>query len=91
MNKVNQIVVCKDNYSNIEDFENAVKRYIMQLLKDDYIIVVRYDEKGPGIVVIEFDSNSNFGNPIPVWLTPEQEETVIYTEKEKLCDSGINH
>lgn len=82
MNKVNTIVICKDTYKTQEAFENAIKKAIMVLLDNEYIMTVRYDEPGLGIVCIDYDhADMSIGSPYPVWLTPREEESVIYDDE----------
>ena len=79
MNKttVNTIVVCKNKYNTQEEFENAIKRAILVLLENEYIMTVRYDEKGLGIVCIDFnESDQSLGCAYPYWLFPEQIENL---------------
>ena len=80
MKKVNQLVVCKDDYNTKEEFENAIKDAVMVLLNNNYIMTVKYDEKEMGVVVIEYDyADLEFGTPYTRWLYPEEEETVVYS------------
>lgn len=84
MNKVNEIVICKNKYDSQEEFESAVKRAIMVLLENDYIMTVRWDEKGLGILVIEYeDDNQSRGAAYPYWLYPEEWESVVYNDEEE--------
>lgn len=84
MNKVNSIVICRDEYKSKEEFENAIKDAVMVLLNNNYIMTVRYDEKGLGIVVINFESdNEEYGSPYPYWLTPEEWETIYFERQER--------
>lgn len=77
MKKVNQIVICKDEYESKEDFENAIKDAVMVLLNNNYIMTVKYDEKGLGIVSIEYNHvEQEFGDAYPYWLFPEEWESV---------------
>lgn len=83
MNKVNQLVICKDDYKKYKDFKNAIKNAIMVLLNNNYIMTVKYDanEKDMGIVVIEYEhADLEFGCAYPYWLYPEEEESVVYKE-----------
>lgn len=81
MKKVNELVVVREEYKTQEDFENAVKDAIMVLLNNDYIMTVKYDDKGLGIVVIEYNPiQQEWGDYYPYWLLPEEEETVVYNE-----------
>ena len=66
MNKVNSITICRDTYKTQEDFEDAIKKAIMVLLDNEYIMTVRYDEPGLGIVCIDFDHDDpQMGTPYP--------------------------
>ena len=78
MNRVNRIVIFKENYDTNDEFENAIKSAIMLLLNAGYVMTVDYDEKALGIVCIDYDySNPEYGGYLPYWLLPEEEETVI--------------
>lgn len=77
MNKVNQIVICKDDYESKEEFENAIKDAIMVLLNNNYIMTVKYDEKFFGIVSIEFNyADQEYCDAYPYWLMPEEAEII---------------
>jgi hypothetical protein len=81
MNKVNELVICKDNFHSQEDFENAIKKAVMVLLDNRYIMTVRYDEPGLGIVCIDFDyEDQSLDAPYPYWLTYEQWEKLEMDE-----------
>ncbi len=83
MNNVNSIVICKDRYNSQEEFENAIKDAIMVLLSNDYIMTVRYDEKGLGIVSIDYDyDDQQLGVSYPYWLTPEEFDNVYWNNEE---------
>ena len=79
MNKVNKFTVCKKDYSSNKEFKNAVKKAIMTLLDNDYIMTVQYDarDKEMGVVVIEYDyANEEFGGALPYWLMPDEVEKI---------------
>lgn len=81
MKKVNQIVICKDEYNSKEEFENAIKDAVMVLLNNNYIMTINYDNKGFGIVVIEYDdANETFGGYYPYWLLPEECESITWQD-----------
>lgn len=81
MKNTNHIVICKDKYKSQEEFENAIKDAIMVLLNNDYIMTVRYDEKGLGIVAIDYNyAEQEFGDAYPYWLLPEEWESVEWKE-----------
>lgn len=69
MKKVNRITLCKDNYSTVQEWKDAIAATVMLLLEAEYIMTVRYDEKGLGIVCIDFDyADRSYGCPYPYWL-----------------------
>lgn len=87
MNDVNTITICRETYETQEDFENAVKKAVMVLLDNDYIMTVRYDEPGLGIVCIDFESNDpNIECNYPYWLSPAEYESIIFFHDEVVDD-----
>ena len=83
MNNVNSIVICRNNFESQEEFENAIRDAVMVLLNNDYIMTVRYDEKGLGIVVIDFESdNQEFGGAYPYWLLPTEYESIAWNDED---------
>ena len=75
--KTSQLVICKDNYETQEEFENAIKRAIMLLIENEYIMTIQCDEPGLGIVAIEYEtSHIEWGAHYPHWLSPEEYEAV---------------
>lgn len=82
MNRTNSLVICRDNYKTKEDFENAIRDAVMLLLDAEYIMTVKYDEKGFGIVAIEYQyDNEEYGTPLPYWLSPEEFESVVWDDE----------
>lgn len=82
MNKVNTIIVCKDKFDSDEAFHNALRDVVKVLLDNDYIMTVRYDEKGCGIVAIDYNyGDQSFGDAYPYWLTPEEWESVMWDDE----------
>lgn len=83
MHKTNTITICRQDHSTQEDFENSIKIAVMLLIDNGYICSVRYDEKGLGIVCIDFESDDReFGGLYPYWLFPEEYEQIEITEEE---------
>ena len=77
MKKINNITICRHKYTKREDFENAVKTAVMLLLDAEYVMTIRYDEKGLGIVVIEYSpAEREYGYPYPYWLDPQKEDVI---------------
>ena len=82
MNNVNTITICRDTYKTQEDFENAIKKAVMVLLDNEYIMTVRYDEPGLGIVCIEFENGDpSVGCDYPYWLSPTEWESVTFDDE----------
>lgn len=80
MKNVNSIVICRDKYDSDEAFKNAIRDAIMVLLNNEYIMTVRYDEKGLGIVAIEYDSDDQrLCEYYPHWLLPEEYESISWS------------
>ena len=84
MNRTNELVICKDEYESSLEFECAIRRAIMLLLENNYIATIRYDEKGLGIVVIEYNhADRALGAHYPYWLSTEEYESVVWDEDRK--------
>ena len=79
---VNQIVVCQEGYDTKEDFENAIKDAVTVLLNNNYIMTVKWDDKGLGIVCINYNhDDQSFGCDYPYWLSPYEIESVVLDEE----------
>lgn len=79
MKDVNQIVICRDEYKSKEEFENAIKDAVMVLLNNNYIMTVKYDEKGLGIVAIDYNyAEQEYGCHYPYWLSPNEFESIAW-------------
>ena len=90
-NNFERIIFCQDNYDNDRNklFE-AVSTQLRLLLDAGYVAVVRYDEPGLGIVVIEFQHDEHaepWGVWSPVWISPEEEEK-IWIERDEVNDKN---
>lgn len=82
MNKVNELVICRDKYGSQEEFENEIKKAVMLLLNADQIMTIRYDEKGLGIIAIEYKyADQSYGDYYPYWLLPDEIESVLFDEE----------
>lgn len=77
MGKVNTITFCKSNYNDEIDWEMAIESTVTMLLKAGYIMTVRNEDKGLGIVSIDFETDKReYGGVYPYWLEPEEFESV---------------
>ena len=84
MRDVNSLVIARDHYESQEAFEAAIKNAIMLLLNARYIMTVRYDEPGLGIVSIDYNHDQlEYGCDYPYWLSPTEVESIVYDEDRK--------
>ena len=68
-----------------EEFENEIKKAVMLLLNANQIMTIRYDEKGLGIVAIEY-ADQSYSDYCPYWLLPDEIESVIFDEEREQND-----
>ena len=81
MSKVNTITFCRSSYNDEIDWEMAIEGAVTMLLKADYIMTVRNEEKGLGIVSIDFETDKKeYGGAYPYWLEPEEVESLVWNE-----------
>lgn len=81
-----KIVFAKKDRETKEELFKKVGAQLQLLLDAGYYAVVRYDEPGLGIVVIEFEHNDflePWGSNIPMWVTSEEYEGVWRIRDEK--------
>lgn len=79
---INEIVICRDEYETVAAWEDAIKKAIMVLLDNNYIMTVRYDEKGLGIVAIEYNNDDvSMGYHYPYWLSPTEWESIVFDDE----------
>ncbi|MBQ8043682.1 MAG: hypothetical protein IJ272_05980 [Clostridia bacterium] len=85
MNKVNEIVFCKEDFNNnIEEMFNTIGKQLQILTQCGNICTFYADEVNMGIYVIQYehddrhprDDFSYFGVVNPYWLTPEEVDEV---------------
>lgn len=87
MNQHETIIFKKKERETKEELFRRVGEQLRLLLEENYLAVVRYDEPGLGIVVIEFGHDEhlvNWGCSQPVWITPEEEEELIASKDEAI-------
>ena len=82
MRRINHLTICMDNYDSRQEWEEAIHTAVMLFLNAGKIMTVRYDEPSLGIVVIEYSSaDRRLGCEYPYWLTPIEEESVLYEDE----------
>lgn len=68
-----------------EEFFQRISEQIRLLLEEEYLVVVRCDDLGHEIVIIEFEHDNNFVNygcSQPVWITPEEEKRLFSMDED---------
>ena len=71
-NSVNRLTICRDNYKSEEEFKNAISTAVNLLIDAEYVLVIQYDEKGLGIVTIDYSyADRSLGAPYPLWTNEE--------------------
>lgn len=80
MGKVSSICVCSENYSDEFEWKEAIQDTIFLLLKNKYIMTIREEEKGIVVIDYDYDWNTGLGERAPIWLTPSEEERLVYDE-----------
>ena len=76
MNSVNQLAIMRDDFKTFEEYQDAVGKQLLMLLKFGYIVVARTELNSDEQVIFDYDFDKDYGNPKPRWLTPEQEERI---------------
>lgn len=85
MKSYETVVFQKKDDETKEELFQRVGEQLRLLLEEGYLAVVRYDEPGLGIVVIEFEHDEHFefwGCNQPVWITLEEEEGLARIREE---------
>ena len=71
-NSVNRLTICRDTYKSEEEFRNAISTSVNLLIDAEYVLVIQYDEKGLGIVTIDYSyADRSLGAPYPLWTNEE--------------------
>ena len=87
MNKVNEIIFCREDYDTEQKWKDAVRDAVFVLLDAQYQMRIIYDEQAFGIIKLEFESADESLDAVwPYWLTTEQAERIMYTED--TCDES---
>lgn len=78
-NRYNTLVIDRKSYFSEEDYFQAIGNAIDMLQKNDYTIVI--PRKECNFTMLEYNyADPQMGTAMPVWLTPEEEETVKYED-----------
>lgn len=75
MNDVNRLTLCKEDYDSEDELFETLKNAVKLLIDAGYIMTIRYDDKGLGIICIDYDyADQSYGCHYPYWLSPEEAE-----------------
>lgn len=73
-NFVNRLTICRNNYKSEEEFRNAINTSVNLLIDAEYVLVIQYDEKGLGIVTIDYSyADKALGAPYPIWVNEDEQ------------------
>lgn len=73
----NRIVICRDEYETEPAFKKAIGDAVNILLDANYTINTFYDDKGFGIVCVDFDhKDENLASLYPYWLTLNEADVI---------------
>ena len=73
-NFVNRLTICRNNYKSEEEFRNAINTSVNLLIDAEYVLVIQYDEKGLGIVTIDYSyADKSLGVPYPIWRNEDEQ------------------
>ena len=89
--KPNRIVICRDEYETEPAFKKAIGDAVNILLDANYAINTFYDDKGFGIVCIDFDhKDENLASLYPYWLTLDEADLIDETRREQRINGNYN-
>ena len=99
MNKVNEIVFCKEDFNNnIEEMFNIIGKQLQILTQCGNICTFYADEVSMGIYVIQYEHDDRhprddfyYGVVNPYWLTPEEVDEVENYRNNKETVSADNN
>ena len=84
--KYSQVIFNKERFANEVEMFTEIGKQLQILLKQGYTVVIRYDEPGLGIAIIEFAHDERleyWGGSTTMWVTAEEAEEIL----EKRCSS----
>lgn len=89
--KPNRIVICRDEYETEPAFRKAIGDAVNILLDANYAINTFYDDKGLGIVCIDFDhKDETLASLYPYWLTLDEADLIDETRREQRMNGNYN-
>lgn len=87
----NRITICRDEFDTIESFKKSIGDAVNILLENNYTMNIFYDDKGLGIVCIDFDhKDEQIASVYPYWLDLEEADYIDTTRHEKRLKEYIN-
>lgn len=74
-NRYNTVVIHREKYRTEDEYFQAIGAMIDMLQKNDYTVVIPRRECN--FTMLDFNyADPQMGSPLPVWLTPEEEEQI---------------
>lgn len=84
---VSYIAICKKNYDDDYEWEEAIHNAIKVLVENEY--VVRMELQDFGVMIIEYDYRDyELSDHRCVWLTDTELDTVVYDDDEVAGNEG---
>lgn len=77
--RYNTLTLSANHYRTREEYYTAIGRAIDMLQQNDYTIEIPRRECDLTIIHYNY-ADPQMGTPLPIWLTPEEEETVQYDD-----------
>ena len=69
----NRITVCRDEHDTIEEFKQSMLDIVYGLINNGYTLNMFYDDKGVGVVCIDFDyKNEELAGKYLYWLNLDE-------------------
>lgn len=82
MNKVNTLVLCEEDYSSKEEWQQEIGKAAMLLSHAGYIMVAHLEETG--IFRIDYEYvDKEYGCVYPYWLSPDEAARIIWDDDEE--------
>lgn len=72
-----RITICRDEHDSIEAFRKSLIDAIYVLIDNGYAANIYYDDKGVGVVCIDYDyKDVELASLYPYWLSVEEADMV---------------
>lgn len=87
----NRITICRDEHDTIEEFKQSMLDIVHGLIDNGYTLNMFYDDKGVGVVCIDFDyKNEVLASVYPYWLALDEADLIDETRREQRMNGNYN-